>query len=456
MESQLIAPAALNKTDARLDSPFVRNMLLFFFFCFQSGLNITSQLSVFTFVGALLLGVFILFNLFSPYSFFIQDSDKTRRLLYLFLIIVFYTMLIRGIGFEALGGGKSGGMFYVKLFLVLLLYLFIVRLKVFDDFIRQLFVLFCISGILPFISDLVYLSFGEATWFNSLITGSSTIEFYAQNEANSLLRIQSATAVAESIGLLVLVFFPVFNQKGGINLTFINVSLIVLALLLIGISGHRITLVGLTLLFLIAYYFSFGGKKLVRPILIGIALAIFFASLIIWQYEQLPANFQRTFSFLPFIPQTNITLEASDSANFRLFMAAKALVMLPDYYLIGKGFAFANYTVAFDDYFGIIDFFAEIGVFHNGLLGLLINLGIPGLIIGVLLMLSVLKENKIKKNYFSEELIYRIRMVLKAKLIVIVIYFFVLYGDVQTNFIDFIVIATLYKFISGVTAIKSV
>jgi len=407
-------------------------------------------------MGALLLGVFVLFERFSPYSFFIQDSKKTRWLLFLFLFIVSYTMLIRGIGFEALGGGKSGGMFYVKLFLVLLLYLFVIRLKVSADFIRQLFILFCVSGVLPFVSDLVYLSFGEPTWFNSLITGSSTIEFYAQNEANSLLRIQSATAVAESIGLLVLVFFPLFTPKGGIRLTFTNVCLIVLALILIGISGHRITLVGLTLLFLIAYYFSFGGKKLIRPILIGLALAVLMAALIIWQYEQLPANFQRTFSFLPFIPETNITLEAADSANFRLFMAAKALVMLPDYYLIGKGFAFTNYTVAFDDYFGIIDFFAEIGVFHNGLLGLLINLGIPGLLVGVWLLLAILKEEKIKKNYFSEDVIYRIRMALKAKLIVIVIYFFVLYGDVQTNFIDFIVIATLYKFITGVTATESV
>lgn len=420
-------------------------LLVFTVFAFNSGLNITSQLSVFVLSNFFLIAFISIAILFGSGSLRIKEEGNTGKAIGLFLLVTFYTMLIRGVGFEMLGSGKSGGMFYVKLFLVLFLYLAVLKHITSDKLVQSMVVAFSISTILPFISDLVFLAAGEETLFNLLVAGSTTIAFYASNEANSLLRIQSAAPVAESLMCLLLVYFPLFTSHGKLNLNKNNFLLLLAILVLTGLSGHRITLVACTLLVMFFYGRAYGPRRLVKPILLGSVTALMICVLVIFQYNNLPANFQRTFSFLPFIPKTDITLEASDSLNFRLLMAAKAMVMLPEYLLVGKGFAFYNYAVSLDDYFGIIDFFAEIGVFHNGVLGLVVNLGLPGLVVGLGLLYSFFKDTRRMPVQSADSTINRVYLVLQAKICLLIVSFIFLYGDVQTNFIELVVVAIMYK-----------
>jgi len=354
-------------------------------------------------------------------------------------------MLIRGIGFEMLGSEKSGGMFYVKLISVLLLFVFSLKINLTENYISKLFICLSISFVLPFLSDLVYLFSGRQTLFNDLVSGSSTIQFYANN-SDTLLRIESGAPLAEYLTCLTLVYFPIFNSSGKMQLNKINFLLLSIILVLVGISGHRMTLISIVLLILFYYYYSFGIKKLVKPILAISFIFLIVSAIAIIEFEHLPANFQRTFSFLPFTPTNTVTLDASDSFNFRLFMAAKAYTMFPNYYLLGKGFAFVNYTVDFSDFFGIIDLFSEIGVFHNGIIGLVINLGVPGLICGLGIIFSIYRSLKMPKYQVSEK-IQRINAVLKSKILFTIISFIFLYGDVQTNFIELMVLVIVYKLI---------
>jgi hypothetical protein len=65
----------------------------------------------------------------------------------------------------------------------------------------------------------------------------------------------------------------------------------------------------------------------------------------------------------------------------------------------------------------------------------------------VALIFSLIQLVGKKVRFTSTPFINRLLLVLRCKLIVSVIYFFVLYGDVQTNFMEIIVLATLYKII---------
>jgi len=399
---------------------------------------------------SILLSINVIAISFSDQRVMIPAKGYTNFFVLLFVFITFYTMLIRGIGFEMLGSSKSGGMFYIKLFSILLLFVFLPKIKTSDRFISALFFAYFISCVLPFLADVLFMIFGGETIIHKIIPGSTTIKFYAESEG-SLFRMQSAASVAEYIVVLMLAYKPPFNEAGKLSLKFGNIAIFIAALILIGLSGHRITLVGITLLLIFYYYNSFGKKKLIKPLLIGGLAAIAICVFAILRFENLPPNFQRTFSFLPFTPTNEVTLNAADSLNFRLLMAAKAVIMLPDYYLIGKGFAFFNYPVDTTDYFGIIDFFAEIGVFHNGLLGLLINLGIPGLVVGVALIFSLIKFTGKKVLFKGPTGLDNLMLVLKSKILVSVIYFFFLYGDVQSNFMEIIILGILYKIIHSYT-----
>jgi hypothetical protein len=365
----------------------------------------------------------------------------------LFLLVVFYTMLARGIGFEMLGSSKSGGMFYVKIFAIMLLFIFTLKIKVSDRYISILFISYLISCLLPFLSDLVYLMLGHETFFHKFIPAGTTLEFYAENEG-SVFRIQSASSVAEYSVAFMLVFFPLFDETGKFRITKTNIAIILFALLMVGLSGHRISLVGIALILLYFYNYSFGLKRLIRPIIIGVVIAFAVSVFAVLEFEKLPSSFQRVFSFLPFTPSNETTVDASASLEFRVLMAAKAIVMLPDYFLLGKGFAFVNREVEITDYFGTIDFFADMGVFHNGLLGLVINLGLPGLLAGLALMRSIYKFSKDEKTVASNGIIQRINILIKSKILLSITYFVFLYGDVQTNFIELIILGILYKLIS--------
>lgn len=430
-----------------LKSKLYNNLLLATFFSFGAGLSASAQLSVFTIISLILIILNFSILLLYPKPIQLLPGNKSGIFVKLILVIVFYTMLYRGIGFEKLGSNKSGGMFYVELFVVLLFFICLVRVSLTHRFISVLFLSFSLAFVLPLLSDIIYLFSGD-TFIKQIVPGSSTIKYYADN-ADFLLRIESGAPLAESLLGLMLVYEPLFTNNGKLRLTKLNIAAMLTILILIGISGHRSTLISIALITIFYYYHLFGSKKIVRPVLYGLGLFILISLLAIVSFDHLPSNFQRVFSFLPFTPSNDISMEAGDSLTFRLLMVAKAYTMLPDYYLIGKGFAFVNENVDMSDYLGTINQFSEIGVFHNGVIGLLINLGLPGLVVGLALIGSLFKTAKHRISYNNVGVTQRIFTVLKCKIMFVIISFVFLYGDVQTNFIELMVLATFYTLTSS-------
>lgn len=361
-----------------------------------------------------------------------------------FLIIILTTIIVRGIGFEFFGGGKSGGMFYIKVISISLLALFLFITNTTTKYWKYFFAAYCLSSLLPVFSDLIFLFYGKETWINYLIQGSTTIEqnFDLIGEGSNIFRIQSAAPAAEMLFFFTLVNYPFINYKSlQLSFTYKNVLLLAVVIILAGVSGHRLSFVYIFLYTLFFVYYA-GNKHFLQFVFRIFLLAVMVAAVIIYFYNDLSPAFQRSFSFLPFINNDDVVLrDATASTNFRFILWGLSILQLPQYLLIGKGFAFTNYDISYSDYAGTLAKFLDIGVLHNGLLGLLYNLGIAGLISGMAIFFKSIRRfgKKIKDmdlaNWNNRYFIF-----LKVHLVVSVMGYILFYGDVQTNFSDILLI----------------
>lgn len=428
-------------------SKFYNTIFSLFFITYLSGIYFINQLFLYLILGICLLVLNVLFLFANNFKLLLNNFIQINVIILLFLIVILATMSYRGIEFNFLGGKMEGGMFYVRIIAVILLYLTSIRIKTNNNFYIYLFLFFFLSSILPFLSDLLFLLAGPNNSFSKFVEGSTTIKEYSENFQNGgLFRIQSAAILADSILFLIIAFYPFTNHFGNFKFKWKHFLLFILLFILIGISGHRLALFNLFFVISIFYVFTFGIKKIRKLLYISLLFIISFLILVYIFYNQFPSPIQRVFSFLPFLSDTAIISDAEASNNFRFLMLIKGFSMIPDYFIIGKGFSFTNYNIDFSDYFGTIDQFSEIGVFHNGLMGLIVNLGIFGFILGLYFLFKTLKIVSSKNIFISSNNIYnRIYILLRVKIFITILTFIFLYGDLQTNFIDLIVLLTFYK-----------
>jgi hypothetical protein len=155
------------------------------------------------------------------------------------------------------------------------------------------------------------------------------------------------------------------------------------------------------------------------------------------------------FSFLPFFNNDNQSIaDAEGSTQFRLMLWGIAATQIPQYWLLGKGLA----TIPMFDittgggYNDALAWFAEMGAFHNGPLGLLINFGAVGLLLGFALFFYYSRRYVLVLHQLTKTKHYLIYKVILVHSLITTFIFVFLYGDMQSNFPDVI-------FLLGIVAI---
>ena len=423
-------------------------ILSLFIFSFNSGFIITNQLNLFVIVACPLIFLNILLILFPNNEFKINDFNFTNKLMFFFFLILIVTAFYRGWGFEAFGSEKSGGMVYIKLLLLIGVFITISKYGLNESYIKFLLKIFLISSCLPFISDIFKIVFGYDNYFSKFNSGSTTLEEYWEKyKAGGLLRIQSCSGLSVFVTIYTLMFKNFLNEKGKIIYKKRFILYLLIEIILISLSGHRMTIIENSILFFLYFKFIINYKFNFKYIFKLITLIFILFFIIIIFYEKLPLFIQRVFSFLPFLKSSEIGEDASASNLFRILLWLNAYNLLPQYFWIGKGFAFINNHVSGSNYFEIIEEFTNYGAFHNGPIGLIINLGIGGFIIGITILIKLIKKCiKYFKIEYNSKVYYKIFYLYTIKSIFIFIF---LYGDLQTNFQDILLNAILLKIISS-------
>jgi hypothetical protein len=135
-----------------------------------------------------------------------------------------------------------------------------------------------------------------------------------------------------------------------------------------------------------------------RALLIFVMIGILGISLIIPFSSRLPYTFQRALAFLPLNLSTEARDSAKDSSEWRVNMWKALLPQIPQYLLLGKGYAITMEdfeSMGTDTAFRSVDpsgqGLALSGDYHNGPLSVVIPFGIWGVIAFLWLMLASLR-----------------------------------------------------------------
>ena len=414
------------------------NLLLLVFF-YGSQLVFSGQLSIYYIfiINLIILNLLFSFNNNSKFSI---KFTKSKIILLLFFFLLLIIGIIRGFGFNFISGNLGGGMSYIKLFTIFLFYITSIKIPLSDKFKKRIILTIFLSSLFCFIIESLVYIFGENFFLlNFYSLKFSIVSNYLSWKSTNLFRIHAAIGVTNYILFYFLLYKPIIQTKGQISLNKNFFLFIFFYLIFLYFSATRSLLI--TLIFTVFIYIKFktNFKININKILVFIFTSIFLLIIIILNFNNLPLSLQRTFSFLPFINSNDSSIfDAQSSNNFRIKLFNIAISSIQKYILIGKGFSF-NYMQN-DEYLDIFDVILNAGSFHFGLLSLLINTGLFGLILGLNFLINAIRNILIEIKKTDLHVFF-----LSIILLNIALTFFTFYGEVQVNFADFIFYFTIYK-----------
>ncbi len=343
------------------------------------------------------------------------------------------TASIRGFGLRSFGGEAWGGFSYITMLMACFFFLAANHVELDEKTWRRTLTWMCLLSSLPTLAQAVYAYSGGAIHhlFYFIVPEYQVIEFMQQREQGSnMARLQQANVTSQYFCILAFLLMVRRQNRRW------SVLLFLAALVLAGISGNRIALV---FIMLFVFFYMLTNKRMTWSQIVfhpgflfgGIAFVIlgFLA-------PYLPLTFQRILSILPFAHVSwEAKLAASSTINWRLEVWGAALRQVPDFLLIGKGFAFSAQEVmtlnARRLYMNDIEYVLASRNYHNGLIHTLLDLGLPGLILSVSFMVSVIHQHwALLGKTWTSKIMQHYHHVFLAIFIATVVTYFLLAGGV--------------------------
>jgi hypothetical protein len=300
----------------------------------------------------------------------------------LYVLIAFYTMLFRGIGFRIIGGGEqAGGMRYVLIYLGFINIWLLPNIQVSQKALTRALVVFALLSFLPVLSEGILLASGGRIYhhyyfFKADFGLGDTLMGSMQGAE---MRYMSASILGN--GLIYLPFFLIpFNRKNFFKYAiFIGFGLIVT-----GFSGFRSVFIASILFLFISGFFLFPQHRKIFFLAFCVSGFIGYF-LVLIGFDYLPFGIQRTVAFLPFVGEGSLALrDGQGTANFRFNIWILALREVPEYLWLGRGLAFdyAELKAIEASYWMSDRIFMRglIGNLHNGPLEVLVYLGVPAVL----------------------------------------------------------------------------
>jgi O-antigen ligase len=174
----------------------------------------------------------------------------------------------------------------------------------------------------------------------------------------------------------------------------------------------------------------------------------FFLALIGWYVlihtaQYLPPGAQRALSWVPGadIPEY-VRTDATGTIEWRLELWEEGLKTLPQYWLVGKGYAFSEKeaigVTGANQATDQIAWALVTSSYHNGPISLLLGLGVFGFLIGISLMIGVCARHaRALRESWHHASLRQCHQAVYALLLVHTLVFFTIYGDVQASFPPF-------------------
>jgi O-antigen ligase len=360
-----------------------------------------------------------------------------HRWLLFFTGVILFTMVMRGAGLKALGSSMWGGMFYVQLLITIGLVFTLPHVRISARNWPPLLVLMGVSAMIPvFLSvatkhglplgwlEQFFPGPGDDQMGEAMITGSVAVDRLAT----------TATGVFLLIAFLILV--PIQDLIGLKRFYLLPVLLGIAMLTLLSGSRTAAVTLGLTLLVMV----FLGGAVKPSTFLAGFILLVGVTVTVIVFSDQLPPAVQRSLAWLPGFRASDVAMiDAEGTLQWRLQLWEQGIRLLPEFWLIGKGYTFYE-----KDVLEVIGQYQQNDLtawavvtssFHNGLLSLAVGLGVFGLIAGLGVMISACRRHwSFYRGEWNNPLLKRCHYLLFGYFFSQEASYILFYGDVQMSF----------------------
>ncbi|MFO7534540.1 MAG: hypothetical protein R6X19_02465 [Kiritimatiellia bacterium] len=351
-----------------------------------------------------------------------------------FALVLIVTAGIRGSGLRLLGSYKWGGRPYVLLLFAIAVLFQSLAVKLTGLQCKRMLYGFCLAGLFPSVAAIA-IRYGGFDLLTRFVIQSDELLKSAPGlagEVDPRYRLQIANVGATYMFLLMWLLVYLKGLRGRLLMGGVGVA----GLLLTGISGHRISLlygVVLSTAFILLNVRASLFSRLVNGYTALLTLTL---SVLVMVSSQLPVMYQRSLSWLPFVDvSANAQIDAAVTSQWRIMVWKRAFEELPQYLLIGKGFAFSrdemfsyvNWTM--NDYSYVL----SVHNYHNGLVHILVDLGLPGILFALGFVAVVYKKHYrlLSANWNSPMLCHFHRVMLAGFAAQVVVYL-VVGGNVMT------------------------
>lgn len=381
----------------------------------------------------------------------------SHRAAIFFLAVVLVTIAARGIGIRFLGSSLWGGFPYINLITYILFYLTCGHVVFQEKQMKRAMILMLLFSLIPVFAQILFFASGGAIYQQYAF-----VKAYATGLLGTLEGMESGGQTArlyfQGFGMSLLFFaLAFFSFEGRKKLLLVLCILLALGISLL--SGFRNVILGIMGTLFLFIMLTYPKKRIPVTIAVGLSFVTFLVALTPF-IPSLPGGVQRSLSFVPWydIPY-EVRYEAEVSLEWRFDIWDMAWDEVPDYLVVGKGFAFNKslldaYTVRYNT--RINAFIAH--NYHSGPLSLLLDLGLAGLITGTLLLLFVVIDAYRGYEDFRNKaspFIFRLYTVLLAYMIYLVLAFYIIYGDARSTIADILFYAAVLQILRNNFIIRS-
>ncbi len=372
---------------------------------------------------------------------FVNVPSMTWPMFFILAVVILTMELTGGMGFHSFGSSGGGGRKYIVLFVSILTY-FAITSRPFPPENRNFYIaLYFLAGLPSFIGDIGPYLPSPLNYVNLLIPPSldaSAIHVLGDVQTT----ISRFGAVSTTMGVLTSFMLVKWGLRGIFmgNRLWRTVAFIACALLSL-VGGYRSTAVGLLLIIGVMFFM----EGLHRTRLLGVFLFgfIFMGALLVPLSNKLPMNVQRSLTFLPLNWSAEAIIQAEGSSEWRLRIWRDLWPKVPQYLLLGKGYAMSaedyqsigegvfagGYAAAMDASQEALAISAD---YHNGPLSALIPFGIWGAI-GFLWMMFAGLRVLYRNHKYSEPELRTVNAFFMGTYIVQILTFFFIFGAFQDD-----------------------
>jgi hypothetical protein len=397
---------------------------------------------------ALSLGISILQRTLNRGMHFISAPRLSRPLICLAVVVLVTCKLTGGIGLNSLGSENVGGKKYFFVLGGILAYFALTARRIPPQQAGLYMAMFFLPPCMNAVGDLVSIlpsSFNFIYWFfpaNNFMLGDPGSE--------GGFRYGGIAAMSMAV-------FTFMLAKHGIRGIFMSgkpfrVVIFLGFSSLVFLGGFRSMVISMVFVFAILFYLEglHRTKLLARFAFTGLVAG----GLIVGFASHLPYAAQRALSFLPVTVDSGARADAEASQDWRYEIWEAELPQVPEYLLLGKGYAISQQDFEFFGSGGFRTFSADeltsavAGDYHNGPLSVVLPFGIWGVL--AMIWLWVAGVRALYDNYrYGDESIRTVNTILLASFVAAILQFIFVFGTLESSAVGFAAVLGLSVSLNG-------